>query len=145
MALALSVHAACAQRVAATELSAGAVATIATRDFWGGNIGLARRVGGRRAAVDLSGGSVAGAAAMRVRATAQLVVRPQARSGVSPYGALGLAWAGAEDAHGAAYLAVVAGLEAAPARPAGWYVEIGVEGGVRVAAGLRWRRPRRGG
>jgi hypothetical protein len=145
VALALSVDVACAQRGAATELSTAAVATIAARDFWGGNVGVARRVAGRRVALDLAGGSVAGAAAMRARLTAQFVLRPQARSGVSPYGALGLAWAGATDAHGTAYLAVVAGLEAAPARSRGWYIEVGVEGGVRVAAGLRWRRLKRGG
>jgi hypothetical protein len=63
---------------------------------------------------------------------------------VSPFGALGIAWAGAADTHGAAYLALVGGVETAPAQPRGWYLEVGVEGGFRLAAGLRLRRVKRG-
>lgn len=128
-----------AQRAATTELATGAVGTIASRDFWGAEVGVARRSGSRRAMLTLAGGSVAGAAAVRVRATAQFLVRPRARSGMNPYAGLGIAWAGEDDAHGAAFLAVVAGVEAAPAVPRGWYLEIGLEGGIRLAAGLRWR------
>lgn len=129
-----------AQRVATTEFAVGAAGVIATRDFWGGEMGLAWGADGRRLAAAVAGGSGGGAAAARVGATAQFLLRPRARSGTSPYAGIGLAWTGAEDTHGAAYLAVLLGVEAAPAKTRGWYVEIGLEGGVRVAAGLRWRR-----
>lgn len=85
-------------------------------------------------------GEAGGAAGVRARAAVQFVLKPAARAGTSPYAGVGLAFAGSEGAHGAGYLAVVLGLEAAPARSRGWFVEAGVEGGVRVAAGLRWRR-----
>jgi hypothetical protein len=77
---------------------------------------------------------------VRVSAAVQFVLKPAARSGTSPYAGVGLAFAGAEDARGAGYLAAMLGLEAAPGRARAWYVELGLEGGVRVAAGLRWRR-----
>jgi len=118
----------------------GAGAVIATSDFWGGEVGFARGSGGRRLAAAVAGGSDGGAAAVRVGATLQFQLRPRASSGASPYAGIGLAWTGVEDTHGAAYLAVLVGVEAAPAKARGWYVELGLEGGVRVAAGLRWRR-----
>ena len=77
---------------------------------------------------------------MRVSAAVQLVLTPAARTGTSPYAGVGLAFAGVEGARGAGYLAMMLGVEAAPGRARGWYVELGLEGGVRVAAGLRWRR-----
>ena len=73
-------------------------------------------------------------------AAVQLVLTPAARTGTSPYAGVGLAFAGVEGARGAGYLAMMLGVEAAPGRARGWYVELGLEGGVRVAAGLRWRR-----
>lgn len=103
--------------------------------------GYARRPGGQlRQAVSVAVGEAGGSAGVRVRAAVQFVLKPAARSGTSPYAGVGLAFAGSEGAHGAGYLAVMLGLEAAPGRSRGWYVEAGLEGGVRVAAGLRWRR-----
>jgi hypothetical protein len=90
--------------------------------------------------VSVAAGETGGSAGIRVRAAVQFVLKPSARSGTSPYAGVGLAYAGSERAHGAGYLAVMLGLEAAPQRSRGWYFEAGVEGGVRVAAGLRWRR-----
>jgi hypothetical protein len=114
---------------------------VATRDFWGVEMGIARRGGGqRRERVTVAVGDAAGAPGVRVGATVQFVLKPAARAGTSPYAGVGLAFAGADGARGAGYLAVLLGLEAAPRRARGWYVELGVEGGVRVVAGLRWRR-----
>ena len=114
---------------------------VATRDFGGVEAGVARRSGGqRREAVTVALGDAGGASGVRVSAAVQFVLKPAARSGTSPYAGVGLAFAGAEDARGAGYLAVMLGLEAAPGRARAWYVELGLEGGVRVAAGLRWRR-----
>jgi len=53
---------------------------------------------------------------------------------------VGLAFAGAATTHGAGYLTALVGVEDAPGRTAGWYAEVGLGGGVRVAAGWRWRR-----
>jgi hypothetical protein len=129
-----------AQRVAATELQAGASGIVASRDFWGVEIGVARRPGGqRRGAVTVALGEAGGAAAVRVSAAVQLVLTPGARTGTSPYAGVGLAFAGAEGERGAGYLAMMLGVETAPARARGWYVELGLEGGVRLAAGARWR------
>jgi len=129
-----------AQR-AVTELRAGATGVVAARDFWGLELGVARRAGQRRAAITLAPGDAAGAPGVRVRAAVQVVLKPAARVGTSPYAGVGLAFAGARRAHGAGYLAVMLGLEAAPGRlGGGWYAELGLEGGVRVAAGVRWRR-----
>jgi hypothetical protein len=103
-------------------------------------MGVARRPGGqRREAVTVALGDAAGAPGVRVSAAVQFVLKPTARSGTSPYAGVGLAFAGAQRAHGAGYLAVMLGLEAAPGRAHGWYVELGLEGGVRMAAGVRWR------
>jgi hypothetical protein len=114
---------------------------VATRDFWGVEAGFARRPGGQlREAVSVALGEAGGSAGVRVRAALQFVLKPAVRSGTSPYGGVGLAFAGSEGAHGAGYLAVMLGLEAAPGRSCGWFVEVGLEGGVRVAAGMRWRR-----
>ena len=124
-----------------TELRAGVTGVIATQDFWGGDLGLARRhAGGRREAVTVALGAVGGAAAVRVTAAVQFVLQPAGGAALGPYGGVGLAFAGVEGARSAGYLALMVGLEGAPGRPLGWFAEVGVEGGVRVAAGLRWRR-----
>ena len=85
-------------------------------------------------------GAAGGVPGVRLSAAVQFLLNPAAHAGTSPYAGVGLAFAGAESAHGAGYLAVMLGVEAAPARARGWYVELGLEGGVRVTAGLRWRR-----
>jgi len=132
---------AAAQHVAVTELQTGVTGVLAARDFWGAEAGLAWRPGGQlREAVSVALGRSGGAAGVRVRGAAQFVLTPGARAGASPYAGLGLAFVATEYAHGAGYLAVMLGLESAPRRSRGWYVEAGVEGGVRVAAGVRWRR-----
>lgn len=104
-------------------------------------VGLARRSGGqRRERVTVALGEAAGEAALRLSGAVQFVLKPAARAGTSPYAGVGLTFAGARHAHGAGYLGVMLGLEAAPGRPRGWYLELGVEGGLRMAAGMRWRR-----
>ena len=130
-----------AQYLRATELSAGAVAALASRPFYGAGLGLGRRSGGQlRPAFTAAGGSWDGHAALRLEVTAQYLVNPGATSGAMLYGAFGLAGQVAEGTRGRAYLSAWLGLEAA-ARPGGLYAELGVGGGVRLAAGLRRRWP----
>ena len=129
------------QRLAATEVGAGATVVAARRWFSGGEIGVARRPGGQgRFALSAAGGSYDGAAGVRLAASAQFLLEPGARKGASLYGGFGIAFAGATSQHGAGYLTALVGLESAPGRTAGWYAELGFAGGVRLAAGRRWRR-----
>ncbi len=119
----------------------GVAALAGRRDFWGVELGVAHRPGGQgRLALTVAGGGYEGRAGMRVEATAQFVLKPAARLGMSLYGGLGLAFVGGSETHGAGYLTALLGLETAPGRTSGWYGELGLGGGVRVAAGRRWRR-----
>jgi hypothetical protein len=119
------------------------MAVLAHRGFWGPEVSVARRGGGGgegRFALGTAVGDYDGVVGVRVQATAQLLLRPGDRTGVGPYAGLGLAFAGAEATHGAGYLTAVIGVEVAPGRATGWYGELGLGGGVRLAAGRRWRR-----
>jgi len=139
-ALAAVVPAAGAQ-LAATEWSVGVTAVAARYTFWGAGLELAHRPSGQmRGAVAAAAGARDGAAALRLDATAQFVVTPSARTGVTLSGGLGLAYAGARHARGAAWATAQLGAEAAAGRRRGWFLEVGLGGGVRVAAGWRWRR-----
>ena len=130
-----------AQGLTATEFGVGALAVFARRDFGGGALGIARRVGNQtRLGLTAGAGARDGRQAMRLEATVQFLVTPAARSGAGLYGGAGLAWAGSEDAPGAGFLVALLGLESVPGRRSGWFVEVGVAGGVRAAAGWRWRR-----
>jgi len=136
-------RAACAQRASVLEWQAGLVAALARRDFWGAELGAGWRpaaLSQTRFATAVAAGDVEGAAGVRVGATAQFVLRPATHTGTSPYAGLGLAVAGARGVRGAGYLTALLGVEAAPGRRRGWFAELGVGGGVRAVAGLRWRR-----
>ncbi len=125
----------------ATEAGAGVAVALARRGFWGPELGLARRPGGQgRLALAVAAGDYEGVLGVRVAATAQFLLTAAARAGVTPYAGLGLAFTGADGVRGAGYLAAVVGLESGAGRRAGWYGEVGLSGGVRLAAGRRWRR-----
>jgi len=129
------------QQLTATEAAVGAATVLAHRSFWGVGVGIARRPGGQgRFAATAAGGDDDGAFGMRVEASAQFLLQPGERSGESLYGGLGMAYAGGETHRGAGYLMVLLGIESAPGRTAGWYAELGLAGGVRIAGGRRWRR-----
>jgi len=134
---------AAAQSPAVGETSFGAVCLLARADFWGAEAGVARRVGQGRVAFLGAGGWQDGGTALRAEARAQFLLLPAAGGRRTPagyYAGLGLAFAGAERRHGAAYLTAAIGVETAAWRTRGVYAEIGLGGGVRFAAGLRWRR-----
>jgi hypothetical protein len=51
-----------------------------------------------------------------------------------------LAFVGSERARGASYLTALLGVDQGPGARAGWYAELGLGGGVRLALGRRFRR-----
>ncbi len=141
MATAAAASASPAQRRAVTELQAGVSGIVAARDFWGVELGAARRAAGQgRFGMTAAAGAADGAAALRLAGTAHFMLWPGAQSGTSPYAGLGLAFMGVRGRRGAGYVTAVLGLEAAPGRSRGWYAELGLGGGVRAGGGLRWRR-----
>ena len=129
------------QQLTATELSVGGAAVMARHTFAGAELGIARRPGTEtRIAVALAGGSDDGHAAGRAQLTLQLLVNPTARNGMGLFAGLGAACSGRRGSAGKGWLAVLLGLEAAPGRRNSWYVELGLAGGARVAAGWRLRK-----
>ena len=136
----VSVLASQSQQLTATELSLGAATVIAHRTFAGAELGLARRPSGdSRVALALAGGTLDGRAAAHAQLTLQLLVNPAARNGPGLYAGLGGAVTARRHAPGQGFLAVLLGCEVAPGRRHGLYLELGFAGGVRVAAGWRWR------
>jgi len=111
-----------------------------SRDFGGPEVGVAVRPGVQSRLVFRSGfGAEAGAAAVRAEGAAQFVLWPQSPSGVTPLASFGLAFRGAEHTHSAGYIVASLGVEQAPGRSRGWYVDAGIGGGFRVLAGVHWR------
>jgi hypothetical protein len=124
------------------ELAAAATMVIARHTFLGAELGLAARGGGggqARLAVTAAAASYEHVLGVRCEATAQFLLRPGEQSGAGPYAGLGLAYVGAQGVRGASYLTALLGVESAPAARAGWYGEIGLGGGVRLAVGRRFR------
>jgi hypothetical protein len=118
----------------------GAIATWAHRDFYGGAVELALRPSSDgRIAFSAAGGSVDGHAGMRVEATAQFLVLPTAKTGVSPYAGVGIAYVGSRAYRGTGVLVVLVGCESAAGRRRGWFGEVGLGDGVRLRVGWRWR------
>jgi hypothetical protein len=133
-----------AQRFTVFEADAGAALVLARHTMAGVEVGAGYRPGGQsRVALAVGAGSEDGRAAARAQLTAQFLVTPAARRGAGLYGGLGVAVAGRRGAPGGGYLALVVGLEAAPGgggtRRGGWYAELGLAGGARIAAGWRGR------
>jgi hypothetical protein len=129
------------QALTATELGVGALATWARRDFYGAGVELAVRPStDGRVAVSAGGGSIDGHTGMRVEATAQFLVLPSAKTGVSPYAGVGVAYIGARAYRGMGVLVVLLGCESAAGRRRSWFGEVGLGAGVRLRVGWRWRR-----
>jgi hypothetical protein len=124
------------------ELAAAATTVIARHTFLGPELGVAARGAGggqARLAVTAAAGSYEHVLGVRCEATAQFLLRPGEQSGAGPYAGLGLAYVGAQGVRGASYLTALLGVESAPAARAGWFGEIGLGGGVRLAVGRRFR------
>ncbi len=93
------------------------------------------RLGGVFAAGVLETGDPAG----RLEFTYHFLLDPGRTRGAAVYGGGGLALASGERADLAARVLITVGADVAPAAPRGWFVELGLGGGARLAAGFRWR------
>jgi hypothetical protein len=91
-----------------------------------------------RVSVAAAIGGGGGETAWRGELLGHFLLSPTRRSGVGLYGAAGVAAVGGPVDQG--YLVVTLGLEGRPGARSGWFAEAGVGGGVRLAAGYRWRR-----
>jgi len=128
------------QALTATELGVGALATWAHRDFYGVGVELGLRPSSDgRISLSADGGTADGHAAMRVEATAQFLVTPSAKTGVSPYAGVGVAYVGSRAYRGTGVLVVLVGCESAAGRRRGWFGEVGLGDGLRLRVGWRWR------
>jgi len=129
-----------AQRLSAVEAGAGAALTVARHTLAAVEVGAGYRPGGQsRIAFAFDAGLEDKQMAARAQLTAQFLVTPAARRGTGVYGGIGVAIAGRRGTSGRGYLALLLGLEAAPGRRGGWYAELGLAGGARIAAGWRSR------
>jgi len=103
----------------------------------GGVYGAIRTSTRTRLAVTASAGAVGGAAAWRGELLAHFMLNPRATRELGAYGGGGVAVAGASGtAQG--YVVVLLGIESKPGAGSGWFLETGLGGGFRAAAG--WRR-----
>ena len=83
-------------------------------------------------------GASDGETAWRGELLVHFLLSPTRRSGAGLYGAGGVAVVAGLVEQG--YLVMTLGLEGRPGARSGWFVEAGVGGGARLAAGYRWRR-----
>jgi hypothetical protein len=110
----------------------------------GGGTAALRTSSRTRLSAALGAGVSDGRGAWRGEVVAQFLLNPTRRAGVGAYAAGGVAAVGGPVDEG--YLILALGLESRPGGHDGWFVEAGVGGGTRLAAGWRWRRwPRSGG
>jgi hypothetical protein len=84
-----------------------------------------------------SGGVTDDAFAWRGELLIHFLFNPTKRTGAGAYAAGGVAWVGGPADQG--YVVATMGLESSPGARKGWFLEAGVGGGARLAAGLRWR------
>lgn len=83
-------------------------------------------------------GGSAGRTAWRGELLAHFLLAPGSRRGIGGYAAGGVAVVGGPVDEG--YLVLALGIESRPGAGSGWFLEAGVGGGARLAAGYRWRR-----
>jgi hypothetical protein len=122
----------------ARELGLQAIGTASDPAFASGGVYAGVRTSRR---VRLSAGAALGGAdgrtAWRGELLAHFLLAPAARRGVGGYAAGGVAVTGGPVDEG--YLVLTLGVETRPGARSGWFLEAGVGGGARLAAGWRHR------
>ena len=104
----------------------------------GGVYGAIRTSPRTRLALTASAGTAGGAVAWRGELLAHFLLNPRSTRRAGVYGGGGVAVAGTAAAS-RGYVVVLLGLEGRPGARAGWFIEAGLGGGFRAAAGWRWR------
>ena len=128
-----------AQRSHMRELGVqGAVLATSPAMVLGGVYGAIRTSRRTRLALTASAGAAGGALAWRGELLAHFLLNPESTRRAGVYGGGGLALAGTADAS-RGYVVVLLGAESRPGAPSGWFIEAGLGGGFRAAAGWRWR------
>jgi hypothetical protein len=84
-----------------------------------------------------AGGVSEDEAAWRGELLMHFLLNPTRRTGAGVYAAGGVAVVGGPVERG--YVVATIGVEGRPGTSSGWFLEAGVGGGVRAAAGVRWR------
>lgn len=105
--------------------------------MFGGAYGALRTSLRTRVSLAAGLGAAEGATRFRGELLLHFLLSPTLRTGVAPYAAGGVAVVGRPADDG--YLVLTLGLESRPGAPSGWFVEAGVGGGARLAAGFRRR------
>jgi len=95
-----------------------------------------------RIGVVVNAGDLEGSAAIRPELIGSFHLNPFKRQGVSPYAGGGVAAIFADETT-REYIVALVGLESRPGRSLGWFAEVGLGGGARVAAGIQYRKRRR--
>ncbi len=120
------------------EVGPEATVTLASSGFAGAGLSIAIRPGGRsRAVLTLLPGTQDGRLAGRGELIGQLLLAPAQRRGPGFYALAGVA--GQVGSRDNGLLVLGLGVESAPGARQGWHLEAGIGGGVRLAAGWRWR------
>jgi hypothetical protein len=115
------------------------VATVFADRFTGAGVGLGVRPPGQsRVSIAASIGDAHGSPAGRVEGLLSFHLNPGKETGFSPYTGAGLA-ANITRQATRGYVEVLLGVEERPGRRSGLFVEVGVGGGMRLAAGYRIR------
>ena len=127
----------------ATEWQFHTLANVGSDRFLGGGVGLALRTNGRmRVGAVLNVGDLEGTAAVRPELLGSFHLNPFKRQGVAPYAGGGVAVVLAKGTT-REYIVAFVGLESRPGRPVGWFAEVGIGGGARMAVGVQFRKRRR--
>jgi hypothetical protein len=122
-----------------TELGLHALMTTAEPTLAVGGLYAAVRPSQRlRVALTTGAGIARGDAAARGELLGHFLLNPSASGGVGAYAGGGVA--GVVGAKDEGYVVLLIGVEARPGRASGWALEAGIGGGLRIAAGYRWRR-----
>jgi hypothetical protein len=114
--------------------------TTAADPFLGGGLGVGvRQLGRFGLGATASGGVVGGELGARFEGVATFHLDPGRRTGVAPYGGGGVAVVTSSSS--TAYVLLLLGIESRPRARRGWFIEVGLGGGLRGSVGLRWRGP----
>ncbi|MGH7628648.1 MAG: hypothetical protein ACREOF_04540 [Gemmatimonadales bacterium] len=104
----------------------------------GGVYGALRPSARVRLAVTAGAGVADGDPAARGELLGHFLLDPTGRRGAGVYAGGGIA--GVVGPVDEGYLVLLVGVEGRPGAGAGWSLEVGLGGGMRIAAGYRWRR-----